>query len=208
MAPADHPRPSLLLIRHGATAWNAEGLIQGRSDIALSRAGEAAVSAWRLPPALHQGRWYVSPLVRARRTAALLGHDEAMVDPRLIEADWGAWEGERLSDLRTRLGAKLRDEEARGLDFRPPDGESPRDLQQRVMPFLRHLAQAGEQAVAVTHKGIIRAIYALASGWDMRADPPVKLKDAHAHLFALEADGKPQVRRMNLPLSAGTDADV
>ncbi len=208
MTGADRSRATLLLLRHGPTAWNAEGRIQGRSDTPLSPRGEAAVSAWQLPPDAEQAWWYVSPLRRARRTASLLGHDEASVEPCLTEADWGTWEGERLSDLRARLGADLGENEARGLDFRPPGGESPRDLQQRVAPFLCRLAKAGRPAVAVTHKGIIRAVYALASGWDMRGDPPMKLKDEHAHLFGLPPDGTPHVRRLNLPLTAETACDA
>jgi probable phosphoglycerate mutase len=208
MARADRPRPTLLLVRHGPTAWNAEGRIQGHSDIGLSPQGEAAVVAWRLPAAWCDGQWYASPLARARRTAALLGHAEALAEPRLIEANWGQWEGERLSDLRARLGTTLVEEEARGLDFRPPGGESPRDLQQRVTPFLHELARLDGPAVAVTHKGIIRAIYALARGWDMHDDPPDKLKDEHAHLFELDREGAPRAKRLNLPLRPGTGDDA
>jgi probable phosphoglycerate mutase len=208
MSEADRSCATLLLLRHGPTAWNAEGRIQGRSDTPLSSDGEAVVGAWRLPPEVDQARWYVSPLLRARHTAALLGHDEALVEPCLIEADWGAWEGECLGDLRARLGAELGENEARGLDFRPPGGESPRDLQRRVAPFLRRLSAAGGPAVAVTHKGIIRAVYALASGWDMRGGPSVKLKDQHAHLFTLAPDGAPQIGRLNLPLTAEAARDA
>ncbi|HEY9538315.1 MAG TPA: histidine phosphatase family protein, partial [Kiloniellaceae bacterium] len=47
----------LLAIRHGATAWNAAGRIQGRSDQPLSPAGRAAVAAWQLPPQAAGARW-------------------------------------------------------------------------------------------------------------------------------------------------------
>ncbi len=208
MTDTDRSRATLLLLRHGPTAWNAEGRIQGRSDTPLSPRGEAAVSTWHLPPEVEQAQWYVSPLLRARHTASLLGHGEALVEPCLIEADWGIWEGECLGDLRARLGAELGENEARGLDFRPPEGESPRDLQQRVAPFLRRLAEAGGPAVAVTHKGIIRAVYALASGWDLRGGPPVKLKNEHAHLFSLAAGGTPRVLRLNLPLNPKAACDA
>jgi probable phosphoglycerate mutase len=208
MTRADRPSLTLLLLRHGPTDWNAEGRIQGHSDIGLSPQGEATVATWRLPPACCDGQWYVSPLVRARRTAALLGHAEALVEPRLIEANWGQWEGERLADLRARLGATLVEEEARGLDFHPPGGESPRDLQQRIMPFLHEVARLDRPAVAVTHKGIIRAIYALAIGWDMRGDPPDKLKDEHAHLFELDREGTPRAKRLNLSLRPETGGDA
>ena len=199
MSHDDH-RTALLLIRHGPTAWNAEGRIQGRSDQPLSSKGAAAVRRWRLPPEAEGADWYVSPLARARQTATILGCRNARIEPRLAETDWGAWEGERLSRLRVRLGDEMRANEARGLDFRPPGGESPREVQSRLIPFLHHLSERGRSTVAVTHKGVIRALYALAVGWDMRDKPPVRLLDHCAHRFAVNATGKPEVLRLNLPL--------
>ena len=112
----------LVLLRHGPTDWNAEGRIQGRSDRPLSREGRARVRAWRLPPAFEGYNWATSPLHRARETAALLGHQDAEVVAELVEADWGQWEGERLPELRARLGDVMAANEARGLDFRPRTG--------------------------------------------------------------------------------------
>ncbi len=192
---------SLVLIRHGPTDWNAEGRIQGRNDRPLSAAGRAAVARWRLPPQLAGHLWLVSPLQRARQTAELLNIAEAAVEEALIEADWGAWEGERLVDLRRRLGAELAAQEARGLDFTPPGGESPRDLQLRLAPLLQRLATAGRATGAVTHKGVIRALYAQASGWQMCGKAPQRLADGTAHVFRLDADARLHVERLNLPLT-------
>ncbi len=198
----------LLLIRHGATAWNEAGRIQGRSDPPLSPAGRAAVSAWRLPAQVYDAaadtRWLSSPLTRARDTAAILHGAPVETEARLIETDWGAWEGRSLADLRDELGPAMAENEARGLDFRPPGGESPRDVQNRVRPLLESLAQktAGTAGtvVAVTHKGVIRAVYALACGWDMRAKPPAKLRDACAQAFILKPGGAPCIETLNMPL--------
>ena len=115
----------LLLIRHGATAWNASGRLQGRADIGLSAAGRATVEGWRLPAAFAQARWLASPLRRARETAALLTDRPVKLEPRLIEMDWGAWEGLRAAELDA---DELAAREALGLDFRPPGGESPREV--------------------------------------------------------------------------------
>lgn len=192
----------LLLIRHGATAWNEAGRIQGRSDPPLSPAGRADVERWRLPPEAGGARWICSPLARARDTAEILHGAPVEDEPLLIETDWGAWEGCTLAALRDELGPEMADNEARGLDFRPPGGESPRDVQQRVRPLLAKLAQETDgTVVAVTHKGVIRAVYALASGWDMRAKPPVKLRNDCAQGFTLAADGQPVIDTLNLPLA-------
>jgi probable phosphoglycerate mutase len=190
----------LVLLRHGPTDWNAAGRVQGRSDRPLSREGRARVRAWRLPPAFEGYNWATSPLRRARETAALLGHQDAEVVAELVEADWGQWEGERLPELRVRLGETMVANEARGLDFRPPGGESPRDLQVRLKPWLARVAARGGPCVAVAHKGIIRALYALATGWDLRREPPDKLDWGCAQVFRLTSNGRPSVTRLNLNL--------
>jgi probable phosphoglycerate mutase len=193
-----------LLIRHGPTAWNEAGRIQGRSDPPLSAAGRAAVAGWTLPRDAAAARWICSPLARARETAELLRGGPVAAEPRLIETDWGAWEGRRLAELRAELGAEMAANEALGLDFRPPGGESPRDLQQRLRPLLAELAGGGQPAVAVTHKGVIRALYALASGWDMRGRPAAKLLNACLQILTLGPGGAPRVERLNVPLAAAS----
>ena len=190
----------LLLIRHAATTWNAEKRMQGRSDVPLSAEGRTEAANWRLPADVTGYRWFTSPLTRTRETAALLGHAEAIADPALIEMDWGQWEGQRLPDLRGRLGEEMAALEDRGLDFRPPEGESPRDLQHRLRPWLEARAAGREPSAAVTHKGVIRALYALAVGWDMRGKPPTKLVNGTCHRFALSGDGTLTLQAANITL--------
>ena len=190
----------LALLRHGPTAWNEAGRIQGHSDQPLSPAGAAQVARWRLPPALAAWTWYRSPLCRAAMTAVVLGHPEAQVEARLIEMNWGDWEGARLADLRRRLGAEMTAMEERGLDFRPPGGESPRDVQTRLRPFLAALGRQGGRSVAVAHKGVIRALYAEARDWPMIGRSPEKLRDPCYHIFTLDRDGRPGIERLNGPL--------
>jgi broad specificity phosphatase PhoE len=143
-------------------------------------------------------RIVTSPLARCVQTAALLGAPDATREPRLAEMAWGEWEGETLDALRARLGEAMRENEGRGLDFRPPGGESPRLVMERVRPWLKELAAAGAATLAVTHRGVIRAILAEATGWDMRGKPPAKLDWDAAQLFALDAAGKPAVLKLNV----------
>src|SRR3546814_14767208 len=117
-----------------------------------------------------------------------------LAESRLVETDWGAWEGRTLAELRADLGAGMAANEARGLDFRPPGGESPRDVQDRLRPLLAELADAGEDVVAVTHTGVLRALYALASGWAMRGKPATKLAVACAPAFHPAEHGRPSER--------------
>jgi broad specificity phosphatase PhoE len=165
----------VLLIRHGPTEWNASGRIQGHADPGLSAHGHAAVRGWRLPAPWTAARVLSSPLRRARETATLLTGRTPIIDDRLIEMDWGRWQGRRLAELRAQAPAPVAANEARGLDFRPPDGESPREVAVRLQALLAELADDPQPVVAVCHKGVIRAALVLATGWDMQGKPPVRL---------------------------------
>lgn len=182
----------LALLRHADTAWSAAGRIQGRADVPLP-------DGISLDCSFCEGmRVVTSPLSRCVQTAALLGAPDAAHEPRIIEMDWGEWEGRTLAELREELGDAMAQNEARGLDFRPPGGESPRAVIERIKPWLREIAAAGVPTLAVTHRGVIRAILAEASGWDMRGKPPAKLDWRAVHFFMLDAQGRPSVERLNV----------
>lgn len=193
----------IAFIRHGQTAWNETGLVQSRSDIPLSERGRRQVQGWRMPGDLAGLDWVASPLVRASETAAILAGEPVATDARLVEMDWAVWEGRTLDDLRNEIGDLRSAWEAGGLDFRAPGGESPREVQARLRPFLAECAAAGRPTAAVCHRGVIRAVYALAIGWDMKSRAPKRLADNAAHLFRLAADGMPAVERLDVPLKAG-----
>jgi broad specificity phosphatase PhoE len=191
---------TVALIRHGITAWNLEGRIQGRTDVPLSPAGREILAARVLPQELKDMAWVASPLVRARETASILSGraiGEIEVDDRLAEMSWGQWEGAVLEHLRQRHGVAMADNEALGLHFRPPGGESPFEVQARVREWLTEVARAGDDVVAVTHKGVIRALMARALGWDMTGKPPVKLDWSAVHRFEVAEDGGARVVELN-----------
>jgi probable phosphoglycerate mutase len=196
----------LALLRHGPTDWNAERRLQGRSDIPLSAAGRQAVRQWRLPPWAASCRWQSSPLSRAVETAEILHQEmkarEALsIEPALIEMSYGQWEGRGLAELRREFGAGMAELEAHGLDFRPPGGESPRDVQDRLRPWLDELGRSDVTTLAIAHKGVMRAIYAGATGWDMTTKPPDKLRMTALQLFEVRAHGQVQIAQLNLPIA-------
>jgi broad specificity phosphatase PhoE len=180
----------VLLVRHGPTAWNASGRIQGHVDLDLSPGGRAQVARWRLPAAWAEARVLSSPLCRARETAAILTGRMPTIDHRLIEMDWGRFAGRRLTDLRAGAPDAMAANEARGLDFRPPGGESPREVCARLQTLLAELAADPQPVVAVCHKGVIRAGVVLATGWDMQSRSPVRLsRDVGCALWC-DPDGR------------------
>jgi broad specificity phosphatase PhoE len=184
---------TLALLRHGETAWSAAARIQGRTDVPLLPG-----IAMKLPARCSGMRVVTSPLKRCVQTAALIGAPDAAREPRIIEMHWGDWEGESFVALRERLGEAMRLNEARGLDFRPANGESPREVRARVRSWLREVAEAGRPTLAVTHRGVIRAILSDAFGWDMLGKPPAKLDWGAVHFFEVSAEGGLTAEQLNV----------
>ena len=191
------------ILRHAATAWNEEGRLQGLTDTPLSAAGEATARSWRLPAPVDRWKRMSSPLLRARRTAELVQPAAAVaVDSRLREMSFGIWEGRTVVDLRARGGEAFAAAERLGLDFHPPGGESPRMTMTRIGDWAAEIAAAGEAVVAVSHKAAIRALLALATGWDMTGRQPLKLDWRCLHFFAAHGDGKVTIERPNVAMEA------
>jgi probable phosphoglycerate mutase len=191
----------LVAIRHAPTEWNQAKRLQGRTDVALGTAGIAVAKSWRPDAAWAAYRVLASPLKRAQETARLLFPDRPIaLDPRLMEMDFGAWEGKALADLRAEPGAEAEARERLGLDFSAPGGETPRQVQARIQPLLTEIAVAEQPTIIVTHKAVLRALLSLATGWAMLGKPPVKLKADSAHLFRLDRSGGISVERMNVSL--------
>ena len=96
---------SLVLLRHGETEWSRSGQHTGLTDVPLTRRGEELA---REAATLLRGRTFAavltSPLVRARRTAELAGLAGAETEPRLVEWDYGGYEGLTTPEIRARVG--------------------------------------------------------------------------------------------------------
>jgi probable phosphoglycerate mutase len=91
----------LWIVRHGETEWSRTGRHTGRSDPPLTEVGEAQGRALR--SLLASRPWSLvisSPLRRAVRTAALAGLGEAVIDPDLVEWDYGDYDGLTTEEIR------------------------------------------------------------------------------------------------------------
>jgi probable phosphoglycerate mutase len=153
----------LSLIRHGRTAANAAGLLQGRLDPDLDDVGRWQVE--QLPDAVGKvDRVVSSPLARARQTAAVLAAP-VDVDDRFIEIDYGVFDGLSLAEVGPVNLAKWRDD----VNFAPEGGESLSELFQRVGPAIEDLREdaTGRHVVVVSHVLPIKAAVAWALGIDV-----------------------------------------
>lgn len=188
-------------LRHATTEWNLQKRLQGRTNIPLADEGISQLSQRTIPASLRDLRWFCSPLERARETASLLDINAAS-EQALIEMNWGDWEGQTLSELRSSQADLLAHEEARGLDLTPPAGESPRDVQTRLTAWAELMSNQDTEKRfgCVCHKGIIRAVYAAASHWNMLGKPPHKLNYNAIQGFSF-SNGEWRILELNIDIS-------
>ena len=194
----------LALLRHGPTLWNAQGRIQGHTDIPLSDEGIAKMRGLSPPASFEQARVFVSTSRRARQTAEALGLRDAIWDPRLMEQNWGDWEGLSTHGIVERDGADAFERAGRALAFRPPGGESTAELHDRVAAFLKDVARDQRDAIAVAHFGVLRAAYTMATGWDMATPMPPELDVSKALILTLTPQGVPAIHALNVDLRPRT----
>lgn len=190
----------LVFLRHGLTDWNVERRMQGRRDIPLNDDGRAMVAAWRLPPELSGCPITSSPLIRCLETAEILRSTHPKLgpietDPRLMEKSWGIWEGRNLHEMEAAVGPGIH-----SPDHRPRQGESRRDMLGRVGEFLADIAARTGPRIIVTHRGVIRTVYGIATGWDLAGETPDEMSRRRAQVFAASPDGSARITQLNLSL--------
>jgi probable phosphoglycerate mutase len=192
---------SILAIRHAATEWNQQKRLQGRRDIPLSKIGQEQADQQHCPADFADAEWFCSPLIRAQQTAKAMNIQPYTIEPALIEMDWGEWEGQRLTEIRQQLGAAMQIEEDKGLDLHPPQGESPRQVQQRLLEWLSHQPNNGQIGI-VCHKGVLRALLSLALDWDMTHDCPINVNWKQALIFQWDHQQGLSLAKYNQPLES------
>jgi broad specificity phosphatase PhoE len=154
----------LFLVRHGESTYNAEGRLQGQADPPLSPLGRAEAEALARSLDGLSAQAVVSDLVRARETAALLGHPDAPTDRRLREIDVGEWEGRMLAEFPA--GPEF---SWRGGPVVPPGGEAWEELVARVGGAVDELLDAGGGPwLVIAHGGVVRAAVTHLTGADAR----------------------------------------
>lgn len=150
----------LILVRHGESTGNADGLLLGRIDSPLTDRGRA--QARSLTRALAGAtRLISSPLARALDTAEALGTGLPIeVDDRWVEVDYGVFDGERLGSIPSEVWARWRSDPT----YTPPGGESLAVAGARVRAACEELfgdpdgpARGDEAVVVVSHVSPIKA---------------------------------------------------
>jgi probable phosphoglycerate mutase len=162
--------PTIYYIRHGETAWNAEGRLQGAQDTSLNDLGrkQAAHAGGILADLFareghsEQALAYVaSPLGRARSTMELvrgvlrLPPHDYKIDDRLREIGYGDWEGSTLAQMQARDPEVFARRQVDKWTVSPPGGETYASVQIRVRDWYDSVVV---DTVAVAHGGTARAL--------------------------------------------------
>jgi len=150
----------IYITRHGQTDYNKKELMQGRIDIPLNETGmeQARVTKEKIGDVKFDAV-YASPLIRAVKTASIIGDidpDNIIKDERIIEADFGKYDGVNYYKVALPMTAYWACPEL----FPAPSGvEKVKDMIERTRSFLTELEKKDyENVLVVCHGGIIRPI--------------------------------------------------
>jgi probable phosphoglycerate mutase len=179
----------IAFVRHGQTELNRSGRLQGRLDAALSELGIGQAAAlgrgFATEPVV---RVYSSPLRRARDTAAAIAREHGLevdVDERLVELDYGEWDGLALADVAPNDWAAWSADPA----FAPPGGERLVDVTARVAAFCSSVGGDPGPVVAVSHVSPIKAAVCNALRVDERVTFRMQLNVASVTRIGIRPDG-------------------
>jgi probable phosphoglycerate mutase len=172
------------MVRHGETAWNAEGRVQGQTDVPLSAVGEAQARAVR--DALAGERFialYASDLARVRQTAAPAAAQLGLrvrLEPRLRERHYGKFETLTYAEARARLPQDYARFRAKELDYDFGSGESLRAFHARAIECVAEIAarHAGAAVLVFTHGGVLEMVHRHALGSGLSAPRDFEIPNA------------------------------
>ncbi len=176
----------LIFVRHGETAYNADGRLQGQLDVPLNARGREQARAiggtlrrlvgGEIDRLEEAQAFFASPLERARETMEIareamgLAPGRYHIDSVLKELSFGVWEGLTWPEIEVKDAKALRMRREDRWGFVPEGGESYAMLADRLRPWLDGLS---EHAFVISHGGVARVLMTLIAGI-----PPAKAVEA------------------------------
>ena len=165
----DQQATRILAIRHGETAWNVEGRIQGQLDVPLNDMGRWQVHRLALALAGEDvAAIYASDLLRAMETAQAVARGcgrPVVTDPGLRERGFGIFEGLSYAEINQRWPEQAERWRRRDPTFGAPDGETLNRFYERSIATAARLAalHPGQTIALVSHGGVMDCLYRAAS---------------------------------------------
>jgi broad specificity phosphatase PhoE len=151
--------PKLILCRHGQTPWSKEGKHTGLTDIELTPEGkEEAKKLGVILKKFPLDYVFSSPLKRAAETAHIAGYQNPHLDQRLVEWDYGAFEGMTSAEIH------LQNPNWNLFEHGAPKGESLHDVEKRAVSFLRDVEKIRGTVLAFSSAHFSRVLGAVWAG--------------------------------------------
>jgi broad specificity phosphatase PhoE len=185
----------IIIIRHGQTAWNEEGRVQGQGIVGLNPKGlnEAEELGHYLATGRRCTAIYSSDLPRSLETANKISLALGLPissDHRLREISAGSWEGKIFNSISSKDRTALA---ADPYEYRFPGGETWKEVQARTLTVITEIASThiGERVIVVTHGGPIRA--ALTAWGNAGIDNLPVLNGSITQMQWYESENKPVI---------------
>jgi len=158
----------LILVRHGITDWNKAGRWHGQSDISINAEGRAeADKDAQILKSYTIDKVYISQLRRTQETFAEIDKTLHLAVPiitaaALNERDYGIYTGQNKWQVKTQLGEETFNHLRRDWDYPIPEGESLKDVYERIVPYYQSQIlpdlQAGLNVLIVSSGNTLRAL--------------------------------------------------
>ncbi|MEA2641635.1 MAG: 2,3-bisphosphoglycerate-dependent phosphoglycerate mutase [Chloroflexota bacterium] len=201
----------LALVRHGQSEWNQLGLWTGLTDVTLNDIGRE--EAARAAAGIGDVRFdvaFTSTLQRAQETLDViltkLGQKDVPIirDAALNERNYGDLTGKNKWAIREEFGEEQFLKWRRSWDYPIPNGESLKDVYERVVPYytthiLPELA-AGKNVIVVAHGNSLRALVKYLEAISDEMISALEIGTAEVYLYDVAPDGKivdKQIRAVN-----------
>ncbi|AHF97226.1 phosphoglycerate mutase [Desulfurella acetivorans A63] len=189
----------MYLLRHAEPVNNNSGKYIGQIDLPLSEKGEMQAQEWRnFFKRQYLTRIITSDLTRSKQTVYNIFSEKHNIEenPAFREISLGDWEGLPMDYVRQKLTNEYNQRGADLANYSPPNGESFRDLQNRVMKEFQNViskALKNDKILIVTHIGVIRVI--LASIFEMPLQKIFTISVDYSGMVLLESNSRGHVVR-------------
>ncbi|CAA6798422.1 MAG: Phosphoglycerate mutase family (Rhiz) [uncultured Sulfurovum sp.] len=185
--------PTIYLLRHGQTVWNAEGRYQGQLDSPLTKKGEAQakINALKLKKYIdiNSVKFFSSPLGRAKDTAKIIARlndmntSDIIFEEAIQEFNYGIFEGQTKEYCKTQYALEFKERETDKFNYIVEGGESYVKVYERLNIWLKSI-QNEKVIVVVAHEMINRALRGIYCG--MESNEMLTLRQANDVLIKLE----------------------
>ena len=189
----------LILVRHGETAWNAEGRIQGMLDVPLNALGlqQARLVADELARIVDVAEMVSSDLVRTRETATPITNAtgfEPRFDARIRERHFGVWQGMTYEEWRIKDAEGIARYHAGEPDYGPDGGETARQFLDRCVSAVSDLVIGSREKtlLLITHGGVVSSMVRHSNGLNPQSARTWSVPNASISEWRVEwANGAP-----------------